>query len=225
MSDGQVRIAPSLLAADSTDLHGAVSRLEDVVEVFHVDVMDGHFVPNISMGPAVVADLRKATDRVLDVHLMIETPEHWVERFCDAGADWISVHREASVHLERTLDLIRQGGARAGVALNPATSGEGLEHVLEDGDLVLVMTVNPGFAGQAFLPRMLDKVVELRRRLEDARLADVDIEVDGGVGPDNAADCIAAGAGILVAGSSVYGAADPVEAVRRMQHEAEARPS
>lgn len=216
MSDRPIRVAPSLLAADAADLRGAVLALEKTVEIFHVDVMDGHFVPNISMGPAVVEGLRGVTDHVLDVHLMVAEPDRWIEPYRRAGADWISVHAEATVHLERTLRHIRETGARAGVALNPATEGAGLDYVLEEDDFIVVMSVNPGFGGQRFLRRSLDKLAGLRASLEQSGFAGVELEVDGGVGPENAADCAAAGASILVAGSSVLRTPDPAAAARTL---------
>ncbi len=205
-------LAPSLLAADQTDMATTVQLLEQHCDVFHVDVMDGHFVPNISMGPAVVEGLRPRTSRPLDVHLMVADPGAWVERYRDAGADWISVHAEATAHLERTVSQVRECGARAGVALNPATSPVGLEYALENGDFVVVMTVNPGFGGQSFLPSSVAKIAAVRKYLDDAGLAGVDIEVDGGVDAGNANECAAAGARILVAGSAIVKAADPMKA-------------
>ena len=213
MTTPAIRIAPSLLAADSADLKSAVSLLEPHVELFHVDVMDGRFVPNIAMGPDVPRALRKLTDHVLDVHLMVADPERWIDIYRSAGADWISVHAEVSPHLQRTLSQIRESGARAGVALNPATSPEALRYVLEDGDFVVVMSVNPGFGGQTFLPTTLEKIVSVSRLVSELGLANVEIEVDGGVEANNAANCAASGARILVAGSSIYGASRPQEAV------------
>ncbi|MFQ5744689.1 MAG: ribulose-phosphate 3-epimerase [Acidobacteriota bacterium] len=215
MSGGrEVQLAPSLLAAASTDLGAVVQQLSGLVDIFHVDVMDGHFVPNISMGPSVVSALREVTEARLDVHLMVADPDRWISRYRDAGADWISVHVEAATHLERTLSCIRDSGARAGLALNPATHPLGLEYVLEDSDLLLVMSVNPGFGGQSFLPHTFEKIAALRSALDAMGRSGVQIEVDGGVNEDNAAACVGAGAGILVAGSSVFGADDPVAAAR-----------
>ena len=211
-----VQLAPSLLASDFADLGGALRQLEDLVEVFHVDIMDGHFVPNITLGPMVVEALRPRTERLLDVHLMVADPDRWVRPYRDAGADWISVHWEAATHLERTLSEIRKSGARAGVALNPGSFPDGLEYVLTDRDFVLVMSVNPGFGGQSFLPASLVKLAALRRRLDDAGLAGVQLEIDGGVDAGNAADIVRAGADILVAGSSVYGADDPRQAAQQL---------
>jgi ribulose-phosphate 3-epimerase len=186
-SERNIQLAPSLLAADFADLGGAVALLDDIVDVFHVDVMDGHFVPNISMGPAVMKGLRPRTEAVLDVHLMVSEPDKWVGPYRDAGADWISVHYETAPHLERTMSCIRDSGARAGVVLNPGSFPDGLEYVLANGDFVLVMSVNPGFGGQSFLPSALDKLAALRRRLDDADLSGVQLQIDGGVDHSNAA--------------------------------------
>jgi ribulose-phosphate 3-epimerase len=212
----RIQLAPSLLAADSADLGSAVALLDDVVDVFHVDVMDGHFVPNISMGPAVVKGIRPRTKAALDVHLMVSQPGLWVGPYRDAGADWISVHYETTPHLERVLSCIRESGARAGVVLNPGSFPDGLEYVLEETDFILVMSVNPGFGGQKFLRSSLAKLAALRRRLDDWGLASVQLEIDGGVDAANAADIVSAGADILVAGSSVYGDDDPQAAARRL---------
>ena len=176
--------------------------------------MDGHFVPNISMGPTVTRDLRQTTSHVLDVHLMVADPDRWIDIYRDVGADWISVHAEATDHLERTMAAIRESGARAGVALNPSTSLETLPYVLQDGDYVVVMSVNPGFGGQRFLQRSTDKIAAARVLIDRCGLERVGVEVDGGVGPENAEACGRAGADLLVAGSSIYGAADPQEAAR-----------
>ncbi len=205
-------VAPSLLAADQTDMATTVERLDEHCDVFHVDVMDGHFVPNISMGPAVVEGLRPRTSKPLDVHLMVSDPGAWVESYRSAGADWISVHAEATVHLERVVSQVRECGARAGVALNPATSPVGLEYALQEGDFVVVMTVNPGYGGQSFLPSSVEKIATVRRYLDEAGLTGVDIEVDGGVDASNAGECVVAGATVLVAGSAIVKAADPIAA-------------
>lgn len=215
-----IRLAPSLLAADFTDLGGAVEMLADIVDLFHVDVMDGHFVPNINMGPRVVKALRRRTEAVLDVHLMVSEPDKWIGPYRDAGADWISVHYETAPHLERTMSCIRESGARAGVVLNPGSFPDGLEYVLNDADFVLVMSVNPGFGGQSFLRSSLDKLRALRSRLEEQGLGGVQLEIDGGVDASNAADIVRAGADILVAGSSVYGADDPRAAATLLLEEA-----
>ncbi len=211
-----IQLAPSLLAADFADLRGAVKLLDDAVDIFHIDIMDGDFVPNITMGPMIVAALRQHTDAVFDVHLMVRNPDVWISPYRDAGADWISVHYETAPHLERTLSCIRESGARAGIALNPGTYPDGLEYVLNDTDFVLVMSVNPGFGGQNFLVSSLKKLSALRTRLDEKGLSLVQLEIDGGVDATNASDIVRAGADILVAGSSVYRSEDPLQAVEQL---------
>ncbi len=211
-----IQLAPSLLAADFADLRGAVKLLDDAVDIFHIDIMDGDFVPNITMGPMIVAALRQHTDAVFDVHLMVRNPDVWIGPYRDAGADWISVHYETAPHLERTLSCIRESGARAGIALNPGTYPDGLEYVLNDADFVLVMSVNPGFGGQNFLVSSLEKLAALRTRLDKKGLSSVQLEIDGGVDATNAGDIVRAGADILVAGSSVYRSEDPLQAAKQL---------
>ena len=211
-----IQLAPSLLAADFADLRGAVKLLDDAVDIFHIDIMDGDFVPNITMWPMIVAALRQHTDAVFDVHLMVRNPDAWIGPYRDAGADWISVHYETAPHLERTLSCIRESGARAGIALNPGTYPDGLEYVLNDTDFVLVMSVNPGFGGQNFLVSSLEKLSALRTRLDEKGLSLVQLEIDGGVDATNASDILRAGAEILVAGSSVYRSEDPLQAVEQL---------
>lgn len=206
-------IAPSLLSADIARLGDEVADVEVAgADWIHVDVMDGRFVPNITLGPLVVSALRKVTKLPLDVHLMIVEPERYIDAFAEAGADIISVHIEASTHLQRTLAEIRRLGKRAGVVLNPHTPESSLEYVLDDLDLILVMSVNPGFGGQAFLPSVLPKIQRLRERVE-ARGLNVDIEVDGGVTAATAPDVVSAGANALVAGSAVFGKPDRAAAI------------
>lgn len=205
-----VHIAPSILAADFSRLGEQVREAEVAGgDLLHVDVMDGHFVPNISVGVPVVAALRRATRLPLDVHLMISEPARYVEAFARAGADLLTVHPEADVHVHRTLQQIRALGLRAGAALNPGTSEEALRYVLPLLDLVLVMTVNPGFGGQDFLPETLDKVRRVRQMLDAAGSA-ARLSVDGGIAPDTAPLVVAAGADMLVAGSAVFGASEGV---------------
>ena len=203
-----IELAPSILSADFGHLAEAVERATaGGASIVHVDVMDGHFVPNITIGPPVVKSLRRATQLPLDCHLMIENPDQYIPDFADAGADWISVHQEACRHLNRTLNLIKDHECRAGVVINPATPVETLSEVLDMVDYVLVMSVNPGFGGQKFIPGALHKI----KRLAEIRLArgySYRIEVDGGVGLDTVSDVVRAGAEILVAGSAVFGKGD-----------------
>jgi len=209
-------IAPSILAADFSRLGAQIQAVrEGGASIIHVDVMDGHFVPNLTVGVPVVASLRKATDLLLDVHLMIEEPERYISDFAEAGADMISVHPEATHHLDRALQMIRQRDIEAGAAINPATPVGVLSEVLPMLDFVLVMSVNPGFGGQEFLPGSLEKIRQLRRLREECRLA-FRIEVDGGVGLENLSDLVRAGAEILVAGTSVFHSPDPAATVREM---------
>jgi ribulose-phosphate 3-epimerase len=204
-----IELAPSILSADFAHLAEQVrSAVEGGATVIHVDVMDGHFVPNITIGPPVVKSLRKATDLPLDCHLMIENPDDYIPAFAEAGADWISVHQEACVHLDRTLHLIKSHDCLAGVVINPATPVETLTEVLGFADYVLVMSVNPGFGGQKFIPGSLHKMRKLADMRASRRL-NFRIEVDGGVGMDTVSDVVRAGAEILVAGNAVFGAGDP----------------
>ncbi len=215
-----VRIAPSILSADLGRLADEVREVEaSGADWIHVDVMDGRFVPNITMGPAVLAAVRRTTPLPLDVHLMIVEPERYLEAFAEAGADVISVHEETSVHLQRTLSRIRALGKRAGAVLNPHTPETSLDYVLEDLDVVLVMSVNPGFGGQSFLPSVLPKVAALRKKIDAAGLA-IDLEVDGGVVPDNAKRIVDAGARVLVAGSAVFGKPDRAGAIAALRRAA-----
>lgn len=212
-----IKIAPSILSADFADLGGEIRRVAAAgADLIHVDVMDGHFVPNLTIGPPVVAAIRKTTDLPFDVHLMITNPEAMVTPFIKAGADIVTVHAETAPHLHRLLETIREQGAKPGVSLNPSTPLSAVEEVLDYVDMVLLMTVNPGFGGQKFIPTMVDKIRRLRRMVEARKLA-VDIEVDGGIIPDNARQVAMAGANILVAGSAVYGAPDMAAAIRALR--------
>jgi ribulose-phosphate 3-epimerase len=216
----KVKIAPSLLAADFARLADALRMAEEAgADLVHVDVMDGHFVPNLTIGPPVVSALRKATRLPLDVHLMIESPETALVRYLEAGADWISVHVEATRHLHRCLDAIRRGGARAGAVINPGTPTGALDAAAGDIDYAVVMSVNPGAGGQTFIPSSIAKVGRLAREAA-ASGHRFEIEVDGGVDAGNAGALCAAGAEILVAGTSVYGEADPRTAVARLREAA-----
>src|SRR3990172_11800563 len=218
--DKTVEIAPSILAADFASLGEALRTVEGAgVSMLHVDVMDGHFVPQISIGAPVVASLRQATRLRLDVHLMIENPERHIEAFTAAGADMISVHQEATPHLDRVLAMIRERGCRAGAVVNHATPVTLLSEVLGKVDHVLIMSVNPGFGGQAFLPEATEKIRHLRE-MRDRSGCNFQIEVDGGIGPENVAEVVCAGAQILIAGTSVFRTADPAAAVRPLIHHA-----
>jgi len=212
-----VEIAPSILAADFACLGDGIRAVEKGgATLLHVDVMDGHFVPNISIGVPVVASLRKATRLPLDVHLMIENPEHYIPLFAEAGADMISVHQEATPHLNRALTMIREHGCKPGAVINPATPVSMLSEVLGSLDHVLVMSVNPGFGGQKFIPGALEKIRQLKSARERYNLS-FRIEVDGGVGPENVTELVRSGAEILVAGTSIFHTQDPAEAVRTLK--------
>ncbi|MDA8169491.1 MAG: ribulose-phosphate 3-epimerase [Nitrospiraceae bacterium] len=204
----KVLIAPSLLSASFLDLRKELKDTEDAgAGLLHVDIMDGHFVPNMTIGPFVVEAIRKATSLPLDVHLMIEQPERYIDDFISAGADYLTVHEEASVHLNRTVDRIRERGAKAGVSLNPSSPVCLLDSIIEYIDMVLIMSVNPGFGGQSFIGNSLEKIKAVREMINKRGLGVV-IEVDGGVKPGNARTVADAGADILVMGSAFYGAGD-----------------
>lgn len=218
----KIEIAPSILSADFAQLAGEIQKIErSGADILHLDVMDGHFVPNITIGLPVVASIRKITHLPLDAHLMIENPERFLDDFIKAGVDWLSVHVEADVHLNRTMNYLRSNGVKAGVAINPGTSLSLLEEILPIADYILVMTVNPGFGGQKFIPSMLKKIKLLRETIVSNGYQ-TRIEVDGGIGPDNLQDVLTAGAEIIVAGSAVFGSQkDASEAVREMKGIAE----
>lgn len=213
-------IAPSILSADFSRLGEEVRAVEAAgADVIHVDVMDGHFVPNITIGPLVVKAVRAVTSLPVDVHLMITNPDRYLQDFIDAGADWVTVHVEACVHLHRTLTYIRSQGKKAGAVLNPATSLSTLDYVLEEVDLVMLMSVNPGFGGQSFIESTLAKTARLRQML-DAVNPSAGIEIDGGVSPATIGRIASAGANIFVAGSAIYGQSDYPSVIRAMKEQA-----
>ncbi len=215
MSNPRIKLAPSILAADFSRLGEQVVEAERAgADRIHIDVMDGHFVPNISMGPVVVQWLRKVTRLPLEAHLMIEEPDRFLEAFAEAGIDGILVHQEGAANLHRTLQQVRKLGKRVGVVINPATPAVMLEDVLGDVDLVLVMTVNPGFGGQEFIPSTLAKIRQVRAMIDRVK-PDIELEVDGGIEPHTAPKTVEAGATVLVAGSAIYRSPDGVAAAMR----------
>ncbi len=210
-------IAPSILSADFARLGEEVQEVKEAgADWLHVDVMDGMYVPNISIGPPVVKALNRVTDMPLDVHLMIQDPDRYLDDFIKAGSHYIMVHAEAAVHLQRTVSYIRQNGCKAGVSLNPATPLSHLEYVLPDVDMVLIMTVNPGFGGQGFIPQMMDKISDLRTIL-DTFDREILLQVDGGVKVDNIGEIAEAGADVFVAGSAVFGSKNYAETIAAMR--------
>ncbi len=214
----KIKIAPSILSADFGRLAEEVKAIEAAgADYVHVDVMDGRFVPNLTIGPLVVAAVKKATALPLDVHLMIVEPEKYIGDFAKAGAATITVHQETCPHLHRTLQQIRSAGARPSVVLNPSTPISAIEEVLPDVDQVLLMSVNPGFGGQAFIPSTLDKIRRLRALLDAKGLERVDIEVDGGINADTAKQAVAAGANVLVAGNAIFTTRDYAAAIRALR--------
>ncbi|WP_429884615.1 ribulose-phosphate 3-epimerase [Geoalkalibacter halelectricus] len=215
-----IKIAPSILSADFARLGEEVRAIEAAgADYVHVDVMDGHFVPNLTIGPPVVAALRQVTKLPLDVHLMISNPDAYIPEFAKAGADILTVHQEAGAHLHRSVQLIRSLGKKAGVSINPATPTSALDVILDDLDLVLVMSVNPGFGGQSFIPSALGKISALRREI-NRRGLQIELEVDGGVKPDNIAEIAAAGADVFVAGSAVFGSGDYAATIAALKRNA-----
>ena len=215
-----IKLAPSILSADFARLLEDVKKVEKAgCEYLHIDVMDGHFVPNITLGPNVVKSLRKDVDMVFDAHLMIENPDQYIKEFVDAGCDIIVVHQEACRHLHRTIQNITSYGIKAGVALNPATPIETIKYVLQDVDMVLLMSVNPGFGGQSYIPVVTEKIKELKALIDEMNL-DIDIEVDGGVKPSNIAEVVNAGANVIVAGSAIFNAGNIDEAVKSLRENA-----
>lgn len=214
-----IKISPSILSADFSNLGRDVAKVKEA-EWIHVDVMDGHFVPNITIGPFIVKALRKITDKFLDVHLMIENPEKYVESFAEAGADLITVHAEACKNLEGLIELIRKNNCKAGVSIKPKTGVKDIESVLDKVDLVIVMTVEPGFGGQKFMPEVVPKIRELKS-LVNKRNLPLEIEVDGGVNRDNCSEIAEAGADVLVAGSAIFGSENPANELREIRERAD----
>lgn len=211
-----IKIAPSILSADFANLGSEIKEVEDGgADYIHVDVMDGHFVPNITIGPLIVDAIKPITNLPLDVHLMIENPDQYIPAFATAGAEIISVHQEACPHLHRTIQLIKNNGVKAGVVINPATPSIMIKDILSDVDLVLVMTVNPGFGGQSFIEGTVDKIKQIATWRHEQNLS-FEIEVDGGVNVDTARLCTEAGANVLVAGSAVFNKADRAQAIKNI---------
>ena len=208
-----IKLAPSILSADFARLLEDVKKVEEAgCEYLHIDVMDDHFVPNLTLGPNIVKSLRKDVNMVFDAHLMIENPDMYIKDFAEAGCDIIVVHQEACKHLHRTIQNIKSYNIKAGVALNPATPIETIKHILKDVDMVLIMTVNPGFGGQSFIDSMIDKIRELKAIVVEQNL-NIDIQVDGGIKPSNVADVVKAGANVIVAGSAIFNSSDIKETV------------
>lgn len=211
-----VKIAPSILSADFSRLGEEIKKVEKHSDMLHVDVMDGHFVPNITFGPPVVASIRKVTKLFLDVHLMIQEPDKYVEKFAKAGADMMSVHAEASGDLRQTIKKIKECGVKPAAVLNPETPVAEIEGVLGEVDMILLMTVNPGFGGQNFIESVLPKIRELREKIDGSGLK-VELEVDGGINAETARLAVSAGASVLVAGSYIYSSRNPAEAIRKLR--------
>ncbi len=215
------KIAPSILSADFTRLYEEIKKVEEAgADYIHIDVMDGHFVPNITFGPLIVKAVRKITNLPLDVHLMITDPDKYIDQFSEAGADIITIHAEASIHLHRSIQNIKSKGKRVGVSLNPATPLDVLKYILDELDLILIMTVNPGFEAQRFIPSVVPKIGELRKEIE-RRGIECEIEVDGGINIDTIGIVSAAGADVFVAGSAIFYSKDYKETIKKMREKAE----
>lgn len=212
-----MKIAPSILSANFAELGNEIKDVEKGgADYIHVDVMDGHFVPNITLGPMIVKAIRPLTTLPLDVHLMIENPGQYIEAFADAGADYITVHVEADPHLHRTIQMIKSKGVKAGVVLNPGTPAESIKPILQDVEMVLLMTVNPGFGGQSFIPSVVPKIKQIREWANEVNPA-LEIEVDGGINTETAAICAEAGADVFVAGSAIYNRSDRGAAIEELK--------
>lgn len=213
-----VKIAPSLLSADFSRLGADIEMVEKGgAEVIHYDVMDGHFVPNLTIGPLVLKDIRKCTKLPIDVHLMIENPDQYIPDFAKAGADWISVHVETCPHLHRTIQLIKELDKKAGVVLNPHTPLSAIDEILPEVDFVLIMSVNPGFGGQKLIPSCIDKIAKLKATLKERNLEHIFIEIDGGVKLDNLKTVIDAGTEVVVSGSGIFNTEDPINTIQQMK--------
>ena len=216
----EIKVSPSILSADFSMLGDEIKKMEAAgADLIHIDVMDGHFVPNISLGMPVIKKTRKVTKLPFDVHLMIENPEKYIDDFVAAGADIITVHQEACVHLHRVVQMIKKAGVKAGVALNPMTNVETLKYILPDIDMVLIMSVNPGFGAQSYIPVITRKIAEMRELCIREGYPDMDIEVDGGVDAKTYIDVVNAGANVLVAGNALFTAQDPQALITRMKNE------
>ena len=216
-----IKIAPSILSADFARLRDEIQRIEHAADWLHVDVMDGHFVPNVTIGPPVVRAIKKYTNLPLDVHLMMTNPDDFIPLFADSGANILTVHVEVCHHLHRTLAEIKKRGMKAGISLNPATSLSLIDEILGDVEMILIMTVNPGFGGQKFIPASLSKIRRLRQQLEERQLPQIEIEVDGGISAANIREVAEAGATVFVAGSAVFESPDPAETIQKMKAAAE----
>ncbi len=213
-----MKIAPSILSADFLELGKEIREVEECgADYIHIDIMDGHFVPNLTMGPMIVEAIRPITKLPLDVHLMIENPDQYIKAFADAGADYITVHVETCHHLHRTIQLIKAHGCKAGVVLNPATSADLIKPILEDLDMVLLMTVNPGFGGQAFIESVVRKIAEIKKWSESVN-PELEIEVDGGITPETIGVCAKAGANVFVAGSAIFNKNDRKAAIESLKN-------